>query len=281
LRLGEFSNLVLCLIPVFLIALSSDLLRACHVGLSDLQLSVAATSVAVTTVLLLLPTIGGKWVGVQKIDDGRMLERIECLRKGARIRWLDAVMVPSNGRWYGAAVIGWFPGFRKLWLGDALLERLDGRQLDMVILHELAHVRRRHVYWRSLPIIWTVGLVAIYVFFSELLPPDALPFWLGRGLCLALASVTLLIGIGQVSRSCELDADREACHLARNACEWAKQQPEEPERVLAQALQNILDTPEAARRTWLHPSLRERLGSLAENLTTFKGAPRAMPVRCR
>ena len=40
--------------------------------------------------------------------------------------------VASEGRWAGAAVVGWLPGFRQLWLGDALVEQLSDEEVDRV-----------------------------------------------------------------------------------------------------------------------------------------------------
>jgi Zn-dependent protease with chaperone function len=230
-----------------------------------------STGTAAFLIVLILPSFIGRWMGVVRLEDQRLLRRIEDFRAVVGIRRLDPAVVPSQGRWSGAAVVGWLPGFRKLWLGDVLLEQLDSKELDMVILHEIAHVKRWHVVWRSLPIVWTLGLVAIYWTASEMLPPDAIPLWAGRTFCLLAATGTLLIGLGQVSRNCELDADYEACRLADRACDWAKEGSGKSEEVMVQALRNILgNSREAARRTWLHPSLRERVSSLAKRRASEK-----------
>ncbi len=271
LRLGEFANVLMCLLPVFLIAVCNDSLQAWTDKLSDAQLAVASTGLAVFLVLLFLPNIIGKWMGVTRLENQSLLRRIEAFRVAAGIRRLDVAVVPSQGRWAGAAVVGWFPGFRKLWLGDALIDQLDSEELDMVILHEMAHVKRLHVVWRSLPILWTLGLVGVYWIGSELLPPDALPAYLGQVFCLLLASGTLLVGLGLVSRSCEMDADQEACRLATNVCEWARDGHEDSEKVMTQALRRLLgNSKEASRRTWLHPSLRERVSSIAKHRASKK-----------
>jgi Zn-dependent protease with chaperone function len=69
-----------------------------------------------------------------------------------------------------------------------------------------------------------------------------------------------------VSHATELDADREACRLAERAAPQVSGIPatrREAAAQLAAALDSLTaGAPRARRRTWLHPSIADRLDAL-------------------
>jgi hypothetical protein len=81
-------------------------------------------------------------------------------------------------------------------------------------------------------------------------------------LAAAASSWMMLAGLGSSARRCELDADRSACDLALVATDWAVNQS--PAEVLSSALSKLLEGNSSAEVTWLHPSLDQRLDSLAK-----------------
>lgn len=263
-RLGALPGLLACLLPVILVLGLNDALvvlaRNQMVPQDLLSLSWLATMLlTLPLVVLFLPTWLGKWMGVVELPSGELRTRIEAQLRDLRVTGVGLRLVPSDGRLPGAAVVGWFPGFRQLWLGDALLERLTPRQLDMVVMHELAHIVRRHGYWRVLPVGLTVaaivGLAACF--------PEGVEAW-GRGLlCSLLTGLVTIWGLSRGAHACELDADASACRLAVQACDWAQRDPRRPAAELTEALVRLLeDCPQATRTTWLHPSLRARRRNL-------------------
>lgn len=261
LRLGDMASLVTCIAPVLVIAMLTDVVRYFAYDLWVTRLVVAATLVALVSVVLFLPVWLGRWMGVVSLPAGEVRERIAAQTLGLNVRGVRPMLLPSRGRWPGAAIVGWFPRFRQLWLGDALIDRLSPRQLDMVVMHELAHVTRRHFLWRILPIVWAAGIVGL---FSAFWPSD--PAWETAGTVVSsiVASVVMLFGLGAMAHTCELDADRSACTLARQVCPWAQGDCAKPAQELSDALICLLGgSSSSADATWLHPNLQRRLENLS------------------
>ena len=285
LRLGEIPGLVTCLAPVLAIALFSDIghwtLGEEHSGIVLALLTVLSLGLVLSSVPLWL----GKWLGTSPATCPELLERFMQYRSGLRMPQLQLLTIGGDGRWNGAAIVGWLPRWRQLWLGEDLIADLDDEQLDMVMMHEFAHVTRRHFWWRSLPIVGA-GLAMVLTFalghawFSTVavdagpasssiqagaLPGGILaPLPLIKLLGCTTAVLALLLGLSTAARVCELDADRQACHLAVLHCSWAQGEPARAAARLSQALVAILaDSAATQRATWLHPSLTKRLENLA------------------
>ena len=279
-KLGDFAAFLICSAPVLLISGICDLGMFAASVLRTNQSSSAvwffdeypmvlfgfASGVALLVCFALMPMCAGIWVQVQSLEGSSLGVRIRHFQERIGLRSLTPVLVPSSNRWAGAAVLGWIPYCRSLWLGDALVSSLARRELDMVLFHELAHVTRKHFWWRSLPIVWAIGINLSYFLFAGVLEADALPLWVGRSLSLLLSASVLVFGLGSVSRSCELDADQEACRMAREHCCWATK-PGAAESALASALAKLSDERRSVRG-WLHPSFRERLTSLAAGVAS-------------
>lgn len=286
-RLGEFASFAMCLTPVALISLSNDVLQgatsALGLPISANQSSWIAAVMAIGLILFMYPLMLGRFSGAIPLRDSALKERIERLRTRSHIGGLSSVEIPSRGRWNGAAVVGWFPTFRQLWLGDGLLEQLSDEELDMVVLHEIAHVKRFHFVWRSLPMVWAAMVGGgLYWLCAEIGFSGSGSMWAAQCVSLAAAGGVLLFGLGTVSRSCELDADRTACELAEALCPWAFNQPGTSAATLCNALAKIIgSSPAAAQSTWLHPSLHQRLQSLADYLANRKRELHSATHECR
>lgn len=261
LRLGEMASLVTCIAPVLVIVLLTDIVRYFAYDVWATRLVLAATLAALLSVVLFLPVWLGRWMGVVNLPEGELRRRVAGQTRGLKIRGLQPKLLPSRGRWPGAAVVGWFPRFRQLWLGDALIDRLSPRQLDMVVMHELAHVTRRHFLWRLFPVIWAAGIVGL---FGAVWPSD--PAWEIAGTLASsiVASVVMLTGLGAMAHMCELDADRSACALACQVCAWAQDDCAAPARELSDALTCLMGgSSYTSAATWLHPNLQQRLRNLS------------------
>jgi Zn-dependent protease with chaperone function len=266
LRLGDLAGLLTCITPVVLIAMFSDLSSYLSDGAAgiavDPRLATAVAAISMALIFLLVfPSVFSRWSGAREINETILITKIHDLLSQTGIRGVQPMIVLSNGRWMGAAIVGWFPWFRKLWLGDALIGSLDQRELDMVILHELAHVERRHFLWRTLPVIATAAcLLAIWSGLEYLAMYEALQVVI-QMLVLCTGGFMVVITLGVVARYCELDADRRACELALQSCPWA--QSDSPNAILASVLADkILCDSVASQATWLHPSLEDRLVNL-------------------
>ncbi|QDV10483.1 Peptidase family M48 [Rosistilla oblonga] len=171
----------------------------------------------------------------------------------------------TEGRICSALVAGFIPGFRMLLLSDALLDRLDRKSTTMVVLHELAHVRRWHIALRMLTLVPTWGIVGFIGSHFAGAP-------LQQGAVVAAGLLLTLLALRWVSHATELDADRYACSLAAqiaaadsgNRLQGAVPASEvDAAYVLASALVDVCcDNPKACRASWMHPSLATRVDRL-------------------
>ncbi len=278
LRLGDMTSLLTCIAPVVLIAALHDLSDVVAVALlpadaNRLGVSIAVTLTAGLLIALAWPEILSRVAGARPICDRRLHGRITAYQQAAGIRGVQLLCVSSRDRWVGAAVVGWFPWFRKLWLGDAIIARLSEQELDMVVWHELAHVRRRHYLWRLLPLLAAAAACWLLVI---VVPGGQSATMASQGVQVVgflLAGTTLAVSLGWVARRCELDADRWACELAARHSPWAQGSTTLPRLRLSRALAALLDeTPGAEKATWLHPSLERRLANL-RSATADRPAP--------
>ncbi len=255
------ASLLMCLAPVLLIAVAHDLVRQFADDWMVSQVLIGAMILALVCVVLLLPLWLSRWMGASHFPDGDLRARIELQLRDLKIRGVELRLLRSRGRWPGAAIVGWLPGFRQLWLGDALIERLSPQQVDMVVMHELAHVTGKHFLWRVFPILWAVAIVFLFGLFW----PETEPWkFAGALVSSVLACVVMLAGLSAMAHRCEFEADLTACTLAKRTCAWACDNPAQAHRELAAALIQLLrDCPQAAAASWLHPSLVQRLRNLA------------------
>ncbi len=275
LKLGELASVLTCLAPVILMMFFNDLAKLLieylPVGYRSDGLSMGAAS-GLTFLMLaaVYPTWLSRLVGALELPEP-WASRLEVLRNRVGVATIVGKLIPSQGRWSSAAIVGWFPRHRQLWLGDRLLNDLTTHETEMVILHELAHAKRWHFAWRLLPILATVTLLALVSNLMHISGVVSEQAALGlsdgggidyRGAILwAMAGCLLFVTIGFVARRCELDADATACRLALSACEWSHAADAAPNAVMASALLKLHDG-STARGSWLHPSLHQRCKNL-------------------
>lgn len=263
-RLGDMASLLMCLAPVMLIAVAQDLVRLFADDWLVSQVLIGAMILALGCVISFLPHWLSRWMGASQFPNGELRARIESQLQELKIRGVELRLLRSRGRWPGAAIVGWLPGFRQLWLGDALIERLTGQQVDMVVMHELAHVTRKHFLWRVFPLLWAIVIVFLFGLFW----PETEQWKLAGALLSSIvACVVMLAGLSAMAHRCELDADLTACTLAEQTCAWARDNPAQARRELAAALIQLLrDCPQAGSASWLHPSLVQRVRNLARRV---------------
>lgn len=73
--------------------------------------------------------------------------RIATIAQHHRVRFRRVLIWRTRGSLLNGAVVGVAGPLRYILLTDALIERLTTPQLDAVIAHEVAHVRRKHLPW--------------------------------------------------------------------------------------------------------------------------------------
>lgn len=172
------------------------------------------------------------------------------LRRTKMVRW------QTEGNSFNALITGFVPPLRTLLLSDRLLDELPREQVAMVVLHEAAHLRRRHVPLRMFSILpaWAVGAMVTH-FAGE-------ASWaMVAGSVVAIALT--LVMLRWVAYRTEFDADVQACRFAEQIASSVEGVPSTytaASETLSRALIRVTaDHPAARKPTWLHPGVVDRI----------------------
>ncbi|MCX5658178.1 MAG: M48 family metallopeptidase [Planctomycetota bacterium] len=92
------------------------------------------------------------------LPDGPVREALGemCAMHGVRVR--EMLLWRTFGTMVNAAVMGFLAPVRFILLSDALVTRLPPIQVEAVMAHELAHIRRHHIFWLTLVALASMGL---------------------------------------------------------------------------------------------------------------------------
>jgi len=199
----------------------------------------------------------------------------------------------SGDRVSVALVVGIISWQRYVVLSDRLLRTLSPRELEMVLLHEAAHVHRWHGPIRYGAVLLVASLA---LFIGKLCVPASvtgdvwgidipMALWLARMTLGVLLGIFAAWGLRWLWHCTEIDADITACRLSSRCLSTVLEtQMRDPESglpvsnplhweatmrrsamVLAAALHNLVGSSNRAQRaTWTHPSVLLRVEKLTE-----------------
>ncbi len=175
------------------------------------QLAVALPVLAAAPLLIRL-----LWDAVPLVE-GALSDRIAAIARMHNVRYRRVLIWRTRGAMLNGAVVGFIAPLRYVLLTDALIERLPARQLDAVIAHEIAHVKRKHLPWLLAS---TAAAAALFgVAAAILLERDGtLPPVLQSAGSVSASVIGALLIFGHVSRTFERQADAFAAQtLSREA----------------------------------------------------------------
>jgi len=201
----------------------------------------AVVSLAALVLVVGLPVLAARYGPVRELT-ARERAFVPACAADLRVR----VVETDRSRVANALAAGALPGYRYVFVTDALFATLDDEAVAAVVAHEAGHHRRGHVAVRFLAV--GVALAPLFLAAGGVLPGVVAP---------AVASVVLLLAAGPVVRWTEFDAD---AYAARSTTAAAM------ERALATLAARGLLAEDRARLVGLvslHPSVaarRDRLG---------------------
>ena len=137
---------------------------------------------------------------------------ISDLMRAAGAGRTRAVRWDTGSVQFNAMVAGFVPPFRTLFLSDRLLDELPTPQIAMVVLHEAAHLKRRHVPIRILAVLpaWIAGTFVTRLADHFLRHPEwSMAIGSLVGILMTLAVLRM------ISYRTEYDADVTACRMAQ------------------------------------------------------------------
>ena len=162
-----------------------------------------------------------------RLPDGELRQRLLSMCRQYRVGVRDLLIWQTFGGIVNAAVMGLIHPMRYILLSDGMVELLHRPQVEAIMAHELAHVRRRHMFWLitsagalmlSLVVAWTTAAIVVERTFGDMASAHgtADASWIESPNLSALISIGCWIFIfGWVSRRFERQADAFAVqHMA-------------------------------------------------------------------
>jgi Zn-dependent protease with chaperone function len=209
-------------------------------------------------IALILPWIAGRFIDTKPLSEGDS-KWISDITRAAGLGNIDIAIWNTNKKSINALVIGFVSPFRKLLVSDQLISQLPRKQVAMVVLHEAAHLKRKHLPIRMASIVPIWGIAAlISPWFEQTEWFSAI----GSVLCISLTLLTLR----WVAHHTEHDADLEACRLAASMATSVADIPadqDEAGRQLCKALLAVTTERSSAKRSsWMHPGVLARIQTM-------------------
>ncbi|MEM9826712.1 MAG: M48 family metalloprotease [Planctomycetota bacterium] len=184
----------------------------------------------------------------------------------------------TGGSTYNALVAGFVPPVRTLLISDRILDELPTHQVAMIVLHEAAHVRRRHMPLRILAVVpaWAIGFGV-----GWLCEPSPWAQTIGLIAGVAATMAILLVVAHRTEHDADIWACRQAESLAAAGIRGVPDDAIQAAECLATALRRVTFGGDPNRSTWLHPSVRKRITVMREatSMNVTGGVAAALPIR--
>ncbi len=242
------------------------------------------TALGAGLVLLCAPLVIRHMWDTRPLPAGRVREALESLCQRYRVRVRELLVWRTYGGMANAAVMGLVAPVRFILLSDLLLDRASAKEIEAVMAHELAHVKKRHMFWLLAAALGAGGVIELGMrsILGFWMPWHTEPAW---WLMMLLAAPGLLLWagwFGWVSRRVERQADTFAVqHLASTGSTQHEPGPvcvtQEAVSAMVAALQQVahLNHLRPTRRNWRHGSIAWR----QHYLKTLVGKPiDALPI---
>jgi Zn-dependent protease with chaperone function len=259
-------QLLFLLVPILLILGAGEAIDLAVAALDGSRLAVlgeGATVVAAAMVVLTAPQLARIVLEVEPLEAGELRTRLLDMCRAHRVRVRDVLVWRTHGSLVNAAVMGLIGPLRYVLLTDALLESMEGQQLESVMAHEIGHVRRHHMFWLLVCVVASSIVVAVPLFWVQLGLEGATGPWakaMAAGSVIAGAGAVLL-AFGWVSRRFERQADAFAVRHLDGAAGAISAQAV---GVLSAALRRVAaqSAVPAQRHSWRHGSIAARQAHL-------------------
>ncbi len=176
-----------------------------------------AQALIVVPVLLGAPLLIRLLWDTVPLVEGELNDRIAKIAAVHNVRYRRVLIWKTRGAMLNGAVVGLIAPLRYVLLTDALIERLPARQLDAVIAHEIAHVKRKHLPWLLGATAAGAGFAGVAT--AALLEFDgSQPMIVQSVTAVVAAAIGAFLVFGHVSRTFERQADAFAAQtLSRDA----------------------------------------------------------------
>ncbi|MGE0608053.1 MAG: M48 family metallopeptidase [Pirellulales bacterium] len=156
------------------------------------------------------------------LPPGPLRTRLEMAARRFNLHVREILVWRTNGLLLNAAVAGFVPGLRYVFLTDSLLEQLNDDEIEAVFGHEVGHIRHRHVFLRALVLLAPICLWPLLQGSLDLFAPSAESLGAAHWTAAIAAGLALLflLGLyiaavfGYCSRRFERQADLFGCRVS-------------------------------------------------------------------
>jgi len=208
------THLFFLLVPMLMILTLAEvidaLMRAFDQHAWAVTLGEVGTLVAAMIVVVAAPLLSRLVLDVKPLAEGPQRDALVNVCERHRVKIRQLLVWNTHGSMINAAVLGMISRLRYVLLTDGLLEAMTTRQVEVVMAHEIGHVRRHHMPWLlvSLLAAITLGMLPLLATRVVLEALDAAVPGPGAVTVGAAVGVTAgLILFGWVSRRFERQAD--------------------------------------------------------------------------
>jgi STE24 endopeptidase len=260
--------LAVLLLPLLVVLAVQDAAERLFPGVLQGTAGLAIYALPLVLLMTLFPLILRYVWQTRPLAPAALRDRLETAARRVHFRCREILVWDTGGMMINAAVAGFLPPLRYVFLSDGLLSCLGDEEIAAVFAHEMGHVRHRHLPLR----IATIALpLSVWLLFAQFCPSTAerLGLWctsggLGRQMVIGLASlaaVGLYAGLvfGAVSRLLEYQADLFGCRV------FEGDEKERSMGAMVSALERLAYVGGIDRRWtgWQHASIARRVEFLS------------------
>lgn len=136
------------LLPVLAMLAIQDLAKWMVPDLLEGPYSAAVYAPPLLLVFAAFPSLLRRTWETAPLEPGMLRDRLEAASTRFGFRAREILVWRTGDMIVNAAVAGFLPGFRYIFLSDALLRQLNHEEVEAVFGHEVGHVRHRHLLLR-------------------------------------------------------------------------------------------------------------------------------------
>ncbi|MDD4269496.1 MAG: M48 family metalloprotease [Pirellulaceae bacterium] len=259
------------LLPILGLLAVQDAVAIWLPGLLVSPWSVAVYVLPIGLAIVFFPSLLRRLWRTHVLPPGPLRERLALVSGRAGFSIREILVWETGGMVVNAAVAGWLPGKRYVFLSDGLIASLTGEEIEAVFGHELGHIHHRHLALRGLVMLAPLSL---FLTFEQLCPQSSIQIqqivarfdtaahlpW-SLALLAALSSYAFFV-FGGYCRLLESEADLYGCGVLELA------DPGDACGVFISALEKLAVASGANRRRagWQHPSVARRSALLVRTV---------------
>lgn len=259
------------LLPILGLLAVQDALALWLPGLLASPWSVVVYILPIGLVVVFFPSLLRCLWRTHVLPPGPLRERLASASGRAGFAVREILVWDTGGMVVNAAVSGWLPGKRYVFLTDGLIASLTAEEIEAVFGHELGHIHHRHLVLRGLVMLAPLSL---FLTFEQLCPQSSIQIqaifarfdaaahlpW-SLALLAALSTYAFFV-FGGYCRLLEAEADLYGCRVLETA------DPGDACGVFISALEKLAVASGANRRRagWQHPSVARRSALLARTV---------------